>query len=75
MTIAARLAALEHWRRTAGAWNVIADGGEDGATVYTVCGRWEGEESRRLTAEEYARFAAEHPIRLLRLYINDGGTL
>jgi hypothetical protein len=54
---------------------VLADGGEDRDTVYTVCGRCPGEATRRLTAAEYARFAATHPVWLLRLYIHDGGTL
>ena len=73
-----RLAALE--RRSLPTWAVIAEmwGTGDDEAVYVVCGRRLSEPSREMTPTEYRRFAAEHPVHMLRIYCRgscDGAAL
>ena len=79
MTLSTRLTALER-RHPSAAWDVIAEawGSGDDETVYVVCGRWPGEPSREMTPTGYRRFAAEHPVHMLRIYCRgscDGAAL
>jgi len=69
MTLAARLAALERRHRPE-TWDVIAKawGDGDAEAVYIICGRRPGEASRRMTVEQYAEFASDHAVRMLRIY-------
>jgi hypothetical protein len=67
VTLAARLAALER-RCPPTARIVLAMQRGDGPVTYTICGRHAGEQSLTLTEDEYAAYAAQHPVMLTRFY-------